>query len=203
MPRYAAQRVTRYRRVRVRLWSEPKFKERDHPTRLVVLYLLSGPQTSAVGLYRLSVSSAAEDLAMPVSQFRRRFEAVLKEFKWCYESSSGLLWIPEWAQENTPQNPNIARSWRSAFDEIPESSLKAEAIAATFDHLQSKGTPFAKAFGDPFSKSVGESFRNDSGNTPDPVPDSPNRFGNDERRLANAASTRAIIGELHRRRSLA
>ena len=195
--------ATRYRRLRVRLWLEPAFIRLDEATKLVALYVLTGPQTNAVGLYRLSPGSAAEDLEMPVAQFRRRLETVAKALGWRFETASGLVWIPEWAEENAPQNPNITRSWRSAFDELPESPLKAEAIVATFDFLKSKGEAFAKAFGDPFPESVPKSFQNDLANTPDPVPDWPNHSGNDERRLANAVSTRAVVGELQRRRSLA
>src|SRR5687767_3734580 len=119
--------VTRYRRVRVRLWIEPPFRKLTDSEKVVAIYLLSGPQTSSVGLYRISVASGAEDLGMSVSQFRRRFNAVLPAFGWQHEVESGLLWIPEWIEENAPQNPNIVRAWRRSFDELPESPLKAVA----------------------------------------------------------------------------
>ena len=166
--------VTRYRRVRVRLWIESAFSKLTDGEKLVAMYLLSGPQTNSVGLYRLSSASAAEDLAISTSQFRRRFDVVLQAFRWRYEVDSALFWNPEWIEENAPQNPNIVRAMRSAFDEIPDSPLKAEAAAATLEFLKTKGKAFGNAFGDPVLESVqesmGEPFRNDLANTPDPPP---------------------------------
>jgi hypothetical protein len=184
----------------MRLWLEPAFRKLSDSGKLVVLYLLGGPSTSAMGCYRLSTASAAEDLGFSVGQFRRHFEAVLKAFSWRYEAESGLLWIPSWAEENAPANPNICRSWRSAFDELPDSPLKAEAVAATFTFLRSKGEAFAKAFGDSFVEPVHEPFGNGSANTPDPDPERANRIANDDAsRLANAANTRDTVAQLQRR----
>jgi hypothetical protein len=183
----------------MRLWLEPEFRRLSDSGKLVVLFLLGGPSTSAMGCYRLSTASAAEDLGMSIGQFRRHFEAVLKAFSWRYEPESGLFWIPAWPEENAPANPNICRSWRSAFDELPDSPLKTEAVAATFTFLKSKGEAFAKAFGEPFVEPVLERFPNGSPNTPDPDPERANRIANDDtRRLANA-NTRQVVAQLQGR----
>jgi hypothetical protein len=194
--------VTRYRRVRVRLWTEPAFRRLDDAGKLVALYIVSGPQTNSIGLYRLSVAGAAEHMAMPVTQFRRRLAAVVEAFGWRYEAETGLVWLPEWPEENAPANPNICQSWRSAFNEIPDSPLKAEAVATAFAFLEAKGERFAKAFGEPITKPLREPSRNGLVNAPDPVTDWPNRIGNDDRRIANAEHTRGVVSELQRRRSL-
>lgn len=193
--------ATRYRRVRVRLWIEPLFRKLTDGEKLVAVYLLSGPQTSSVGLCRVSIATAAEDLAMSIPQFRRRFDVVLRAFRWRHEADSSLLWIPEWIEENAPQNPNIVRAWRTAFNEIPDGPLKAEAAAATVAFLKAKGQAFRDAFGDVILESVQESmdepFGNDSPNTPDPDPERANRIANhNARRLANAAHTRQVVSQL-------
>jgi hypothetical protein len=190
----------RYRRIRSRLWVDPSFVKLAGGERLVVFYLLSGPHTNSLGLYRLSAAAAAEDLGIPVGMFRRRFDSVLRAFGWRYEQHTRVLWIPEWANENAPQNPNIVQAWRSAFDEIPEGPLKAEAGVAILAFLNAKGPAFGKAFGEPMVEPV----RNDLPNTPDPDPDRANRIANhDARRIANAANTRTVVDQLQRRRSFA
>jgi hypothetical protein len=95
----------------------------------------------------------------------------------------------------------MCRSWRSAFDELPDSPLKTEAVAATFSFLTSKGEAFAKAFGEPLTEPIPEPFRNGSPNTPVPAPEWGNRIGNHDRLVANGRETRAIVGELMQRRS--
>lgn len=132
--------------------------------KLVALYVLSGPYTNAIGLYRLSPALMAEDLRMTVLTARRRFAAVCRVLQYRYDVSTRVVWLPAWAEENPPQNPNIVRAWRSAFDELPDSALKAEAGAFLHAFLVSKGEPFAKSFGEPVS--------NHLPNAPVPVPES-------------------------------
>jgi hypothetical protein len=199
----------RYRRVRSRLWVEPAFVGLSDAEKLVALYMLSGPQTTATGVYRLSPASAAEDLKSSTPAFQRRLALVLHAFGWHYDADVRVLWIPNWIEENPPQNPNQVQSWRSAFDEIPTCALKVEATGAILAFLESKGEPFAKPFREPFGKPLRKPFANGSPNglpnTPDPDPERetipatiretvpPTRLA---KRLANAQQNRRIIERL-------
>src|ERR1700752_270688 len=108
--------ATRYRRVRQRLWTEPSFKKLNEREKLLALYLLSGPQTNSVGLFQFSPARAAEDLRTSDTSVRRSVDTVLRSFGWIHESDTDLLWLTQWIEENAPQNPNMVRAWRSAFD---------------------------------------------------------------------------------------
>jgi hypothetical protein len=72
----------RYRRIRSRLWVDPQFAELTDGEKIVALYVLSGPQSTATGLYHLSPASAAEDLNSSVQTFSRRLAVVLRAFGW-------------------------------------------------------------------------------------------------------------------------
>ena len=53
--------VGRYRKVYARLWRHPGFANLNEGEKVLALYLLTGPQTNRLGLYCLSVATAAED----------------------------------------------------------------------------------------------------------------------------------------------
>lgn len=179
----------RYRRVRSRLWVEEPFIGLTEGEKLVVLYLLTGPFTNAIGLYRLPIGVMAEDLRMTVPTARRRFATLCRAFGWRYDSTTRILWLPAWVHENPPQNPNIVTAWRSAFGEIPESDLKAHAGAFIQEFLAQRGESFAKSF-------VERS--NHLPNAPDPDPEggTVRRPEREARRYRNAASTRETVGRL-------
>jgi hypothetical protein len=136
----------RYRRLRSRLWLEPRFATLTDVEKLAALYVLSGPQSTATGLYRLSPASAAEDLRCTTHAFQRRFEAARQALGWHFDAAARIIWLPEWIEENPPQNPNQVRAWRAAFDEIPDCPLKARAAAVILAFLERRGEPFAEPF---------------------------------------------------------
>jgi hypothetical protein len=188
----------RYRRIQTRLWCDPRFAGLAEGEKLLACYLISGPQTTNLGLCRLSPAAAAEDLRITAPTFRRRFATVCHALGWRFDADTRTLWIPSWPSENAPSNPNVVRAWRAAFDEIPDSPLKAEAGAAIHAFLQAKGEPFSKAFGERFSKPFAEPVWNHSPNTPDPDPEKEmvRRAERAEQRRAGSTQTRDAVRQL-------
>ena len=63
--RHAGGRVSdvgRYRKLYARVWRHPGFTALTDGEKTLALYLLTGPQTNRLGLYTLSVATAAEHL---------------------------------------------------------------------------------------------------------------------------------------------
>lgn len=54
--------VGRYRKLYARVWRHPGFTALTDGEKTLALYLLTGPQTNRLGLYTLSVATAAEHL---------------------------------------------------------------------------------------------------------------------------------------------
>jgi hypothetical protein len=138
----------RYRRLRPRWWTDATTQSLSNDQKLVSLYLRTGPQTNAVGLYRLSPGAAAEDLGMDPGEFRRQLDIVCRVEGWNFDAIARVLWIPSWPAENVPQSPNVAKSWRSQLDEVPNCAIKATAASAIRAFLAERGQAFLKAFGE-------------------------------------------------------
>jgi hypothetical protein len=116
--------------------------------RVMWLYLTTGPQSTSVGIYRLSIAVAVEELGnLTETEFLERLEAVCDVFAWRYDPRTRVLWLPEWLRENPPQSPNVCVAWRKLLVTVPDCELKAEAIDAIQGFLCSFGESFRKAFG--------------------------------------------------------
>jgi hypothetical protein len=63
-----------------------------------------------------------------------------------------LVWVPAAVKHNRPQSANVVKSWKSAYDELPECLLKAEAIEELRDSMKAMGDAFQDAFQDAFPK---------------------------------------------------
>jgi hypothetical protein len=198
----------RYRKVRARLWLEPEFAALSDEEKLVALYVLSGPQTAPPGVFRLSSASAAEDLRCSARALQHRLAAAVRAFHWKYDATTRVLWMPEWAAENPPANPNGVVAWRSCFDEIPDCALKREAWTATRAFLAPRGESFLKPFPELLAEPLGEPLpeqppngsSNGSANPPYPYPSEgtvgPSRLA---QRVATARQTDRMVASLRSR----
>ena len=57
-----------------------------------------------------------------------------------------LVWLPQAKKYNRPESPNVVRSWRDHWDNVPECALKVEAYHALKAFTEGLGEAFAKAF---------------------------------------------------------
>jgi hypothetical protein len=128
-------------------WLEPEFLALPLPARLVALYVLSGPYTNGLGLYRLVPEAAAADLQISAAAFRRHFSAACHAFNWRFDGAARVVWIPDWLSVNAPQSINVVKSWRTAFNDVPPCPLKQDALTAIQAFLEAKGNGYRDAFG--------------------------------------------------------
>jgi hypothetical protein len=92
----------RYRKIFVRIWSNKEFQALTRDQQVVALYLLTGPQSNRIGLYRLSLGSAGEDLCMAPDVVLEHITAICRAFGWQYDSVNRVFWIPSWWSYNQP-----------------------------------------------------------------------------------------------------
>lgn len=115
--------VGRYRLVYPRLWCHPGFRALSKTARELVLYLLTGPQSNRLGLFRFSIATAAEDLNVGVETLRERLSDVQATFGWHFDAGARVFYIPSWWRFNPPQNANVLKGNLKDLNEIPPCAL--------------------------------------------------------------------------------
>ena len=95
----------RYRKVFPRLWGHPGFLQLTRSAREICLYVLSGPQSNAIGLFNFSPATAAEDLGVGAETFRKGLAEVCVTFGWQFDNDQRVFYIPSWWRWNQPTNP--------------------------------------------------------------------------------------------------
>ena len=120
------QERRRYRKVYPRLWSNQVFQDLTDAQKVMTLYLLSGPQTNRIGLFRFSVGEAGEDLRVPVATVIRRVDQVCQAFAWAFDPIARVIWIPSWWSFNPPaEKVNNFKGALRDLSEVPRTSLIA------------------------------------------------------------------------------
>jgi hypothetical protein len=142
--------LARYRKIDTRMWGDSKFRELSSPKpsgKYLWMFLLTGPQTSNVpGLFHAGEMALAEELEWSVEDFREAFGEVFRKGLAEADWKARVVWVSNAVKYNQPESPNVVKSWRYAWDEIPECALKTEAHERLKAFTKGLGEGFAKAF---------------------------------------------------------
>ena len=112
--------MARYRKISPSIWNDAKFRDLSDNGKLVFFMLLTHPQTTAMGTLRAYPQGLAPELGWSEKAFREAFrEGIEKGMVMCSEKA-GLIWLPNFLKHNTPENPNVLKSWAGALEDCPE-----------------------------------------------------------------------------------
>lgn len=178
----------RYSAVSRRVWVDSKFRVLSAAkpnAQTLWLRLLTGPELGCVpGLFAANERGLAGALNWPDAAFRKCWKEIADQEMAFADWAAGLVWVPKSLDHNPPHSPNVVLSWKVSLKELPESKLKASAMASIGLRVASLGEPWAKAW----AKASGMPCRNQeqehpsdlpsgiSGSLPSPDPDLPESF---------------------------
>jgi len=148
--------VARYRKIDLRIWGDQKFRTLTPIPPCgqgLWIYLLTSPLTTNIaGVFRAGEAALAEDLRWPLKAFRRHYLEIAGRGMVKADWSGPLVWVPKAIYYSEPESPNVIRSWRPTWDEIPECPMKLEIHAYMKAFAEALGEGFAKAFGEGCSR---------------------------------------------------
>lgn len=148
--------MARYRKIDIRIWGDAKFGRLSPlvPSgQALWFYLLTGRETGIIpGVLVAGRAALAESLRWPLEGFDKGFREVLQEGLAQADFDAPLIWIPNAVRYNPPANPNVVKSWRDAWDEVPECELKVTIWQSLKGFTEGLGEGFAKGFREAIAK---------------------------------------------------
>lgn len=149
-----------YRKVYVRIWNNPVFLGMPDALKVMTMYLLTGPQTNRIGLFRLSFGAAAETLQINLPQAQKRTREVCKAFGWQFDAFAQVLWIPSWWTFNpVADNPKNIRGYLTDLNDVPRTPLGrqfCENLSEIPDALHQFFQPWITVLSPPDQCSIGD-----------------------------------------------
>lgn len=145
--------ATKYRKLSMSIWADGKFR-RLTPLKpsgqALWMWLILGPRTTNIpGVVLGTPDELAAALRWDSKAFREAFREALAEGlipREHVDEEAGLMWLRNGPKHNVPESPNVVRSWRWTWDDIPECTVKASAWRGLKDFTEGLGEGFAKAF---------------------------------------------------------
>jgi hypothetical protein len=146
----------RFSKVSRRVWNDAKFRSlTPAPPNAQTLWLrlLTGPElTNIPGCFQAWEAGLAQALGWPMKGFREAFAEAFREGLAKADWEVGFVWVPKAIAHNKPESPNVVRSWRATWNQLPECALKDEAYHGLKAFLEGLPKGFAIAFGEACGK---------------------------------------------------
>lgn len=140
----------RYSNVSRRIWGDEKFCSLSAPkpnAQTLWFRLLTGPELGNVpGLFAARERGLADALGWSDAAFRRCWDEIANAGMAFADWSAGIVWVPKSLDHNPPHSTNVVLSWKLSLKELPESNLKAQAMASIGARVEAMGEPWAKAW---------------------------------------------------------
>ena len=116
----------KYRKIDPRIWSDERFSLLPDTEKVVALYVLTCPQSNRVGIFRFSLALASEDLGVTPIRIAERFAKVCDTFRWKWDASAKVVYLPTWWKYNQPENPKHLIGCLEDLADLPATKLAAE-----------------------------------------------------------------------------
>lgn len=160
--------MARYRKIDTRIWGDARFRRLSAPedgcAQFLWIYMLTNPSTTNIpGLFTAGRAQIAEALGWTAKGFDKGFRELFREGLAKGDFEARVIWIPKAILHNPPENPNVVKSWRISWDEIPECDLKAEAWEELNSFFSNRNPSLQKAFAEscpnPLAKGMAKGIR--------------------------------------------
>jgi hypothetical protein len=146
----------KYRKVSMGLWADEKVRKLSRPQpngQSLLLWLITGTRTTNIpGVVLGTPEELAAALRWPFEGFWSALSEIANVGMAKVDREAGVVWLKNAPRHNPPESPNVVRSWRATWDDVPECPLKGEAWHALKAFCEGMGEGFAKAFGEACAK---------------------------------------------------
>lgn len=140
----------RYGRILRRIWFDEMFQAWSAPppcAQFLWFYLCTTPRAGSIpGVFTLSLEETAKRLRWSLEDTRRVFAEIVSQGRAEHDEKTDLLYIPSALRHDSPHNPNVVKSWRRQWTELPPCHLKERVQTAFGQYLSSVGGGFVEAW---------------------------------------------------------
>lgn len=173
----------RYRKIPPSLWNDPQFSRFSDDAKLLYLFISTHPNMTMCGAFRATLSGLAEELKWDSKRMANVWQTfgVTFQERWLnVDKEASLIICYHYVLHNSPDNPNIAKKIRKAFDELPMVALTYQYFQHVKKIIESLGQTFGVTFQEGLAnvwgnvpETFGVTFQERSENPPPPYSLSP------------------------------
>lgn len=118
--------MARFRKIDTYLWNDPQFNALRDDGKLAFLYLLTHPHLNALGTMRSSLSGLASELNWSLERLQTALTEPYLTPNIQWDDAVPFIWITHYIDTYPPESPNVVKSWRNLWEQLPQCPLKIQ-----------------------------------------------------------------------------
>ena len=122
----------RYRKIETHIWNDAKFRALSDDGKFVFLFLLTHPALLPLGVMRCFIAGLAAELKWEADRLQDALATLSSNGMARADEEAGVIVLPNYLKYNSPENPNVVKSWEKLFEEVPECELTELVSAFTW-----------------------------------------------------------------------
>lgn len=116
-----------YRKIEPKLWDDEKIAHVSATTKLVWIYLLTGPHTTALpGLWHVGLAQIAEGLRLTFQEVEPALCELERLGRIVRHKACRMIRVPNAPKHNPAENGNAMKTWFRVWKDLPECAMKYE-----------------------------------------------------------------------------
>lgn len=116
--------ASKFRKIDPRIWTDEKFSELDIEAAHLAFWILTSTRINRCGILLWSSGLASEETKIPKDRIDTVLGTIRESFRWPFDSSSKVLFIPNFFRYNQPPNPKALKGCLKDLDDVPNFDLK-------------------------------------------------------------------------------
>lgn len=156
--------MARYRKIDTRIWNDAKFRTLSDNGKLAFFFLLTHPHMTSLGAMRGTIRGLASEIGWGEKLFRESFREISERDMAEHDEVACFIGLPNFLKYNSPESPNVVKSWVDSLDLLPECNHKVRLLQRVKAFAEGLSEGFAKALPKAFdcdseTEGLGEAFR--------------------------------------------
>jgi len=152
--------MAKYRKISPCIWNDEKVRGMTDKGKLALLFLLTHPHMTALGAIRANIPGLAFELGWSTEDFAKAFREALVKGIAQHDEKACLIWFPKFLKHNSPESPNVVKSWAGAYEELPECPLKKKLLFSVSEYIKTLPKGFREAFREVFGEVLAKGMPN-------------------------------------------
>ena len=152
--------MARYTKIRRELWNLSVFNALSGDAKLAYFLVATSPGQTPVGALRATMPGLAAELRWSLRRFRPAFKELVVAGLVEVDETASYVGIPDFFEQNRPENPNVLKSWIRTLELLPDCELKEQLCARLEGLARDLGESFLEAFEEAFAKPSGKGWPN-------------------------------------------
>ena len=123
-----------------KVWHSKRFRSLSDPARLLFMYLLTGPNVTSIGCYKIPNGYICTDMKWDEATLRQHMDELVQSGMILEDQATEIIWIDKWGKFCRPTGAKSVKGAMKLLNALPEGIARNACSVALFGEVDVDGS---------------------------------------------------------------